>query len=195
MDNPPSTYKNPNDAVALIMEVAYHATQAKKMKDEDIINLHLPIVRKLFTAGFPKDEIIFLMSFIQNYIKFDNEKNYRIFGQNIEKMVTTQFESDEDILAILDTSLQIKRAEKKAEHERENAERERQEKERERQNAERERQNAERYLAISIRLMLAQGNDIPLIANAFGLGVDQILDIQEKYKDMDLLGGKPNSTN
>ena len=109
MDNPPSTYKTPNDAVALIMEVAYHATQAKKMKDEDIINLHLPIVRRLFTAGFPKDEIIFLMSFIQNYIKFDNQNNYLIFGQNIKKMVITDFETTEDILAILDTTKQLER--------------------------------------------------------------------------------------
>lgn len=175
MDNPPSMNNAPNDAVALIMEVAYYATQTKVLKDTDIIKLHLPIVRRLFTAGFPKDEIFFLMSFIQKYIKFDNENNYRIFEQNIEKMVEIEFETDEDILAILDTTLQIKRLE--------------QAKERERQNAERERQLKER----SVMLLLKKGTEMELIAEVLRVPVKEILDIQEKYKDLDLLGDELNS--
>ena len=195
MDNPPSTYKKPNDAIALIMEVAYHATQAKRMKDEDIINLHLPIVRKLFAAGFPKDEIIFLKSFIESYVKFDNQNNYLIFGQNIREMVTTDFETTEDILAILDTTIQIERLEQKAHVLEEEKERERQEKERERQEKERERQEKERYRAITIQLMLNQGNDISFIANALGLSIEQILEIQELFKNINFLDDNHNATN
>jgi hypothetical protein len=193
MDNPPSTYVDPNSAVAIIMEAAYQATQTKVLKDDDRINVNMQIIRKLFAAGYDKSDVAYLLEFIENYVKFDNPNNYFIFGQKIDEM--RQFETEEDILFVLDTRRQLEKAEYDRECERQEKERERQEKERERQNAERERQNAERYLAISIRLMLAQGNDIPLIANAFGLGIDQILDIQEKYKDVDLLGGKPNSTN
>ena len=161
MDNPPSTYKNSNNAVSLIMEVAYHATQAKKMKDEDIIKLHLPIVRRLFAAGFPKDEIIFLKSFIEHYIKFDNQNNYLIFGENIREMITTDFKTTEDILAILDTTIQLERAEQKAE---------------------RERQEKERLSIVSVRLMLNQGLDVHVIAKIVGLRVEDVLAIQEKYK-------------
>lgn len=58
-----------------------------------------------------KDEIRFLMSFVKSYIKFDDGSNYRILEQKIEEMVKHDFETAEDILAILDTDLQIKRIE------------------------------------------------------------------------------------
>lgn len=98
------------------------------------------------------------MSFVKSYIKFDNENNYLIFKQKIEEMVKQDFETDEDILAILDTSLQIKR-------EREKAERERQEKE------------------YSILLLLRLGMSAEIIAKAIHVPVEQIMMIEEKYKD------------
>ncbi len=51
------------------------------------------------------------MSFVKSYIKFDDGSNYRILEQKIEEMVKHDFETAEDILAILDTDLQIKRIE------------------------------------------------------------------------------------
>jgi hypothetical protein len=178
--------------------VAYYATQTKGLKDADIMNLHFPIVRKLFNAGFPKDEIEFLMSFIQKYVKFGNQKNHRIFEQKIEGMAKFDYDTTEDLLAVLDTSLQLKRLEQKAnlleqekERERGEKERERGEKERERGEKERERQLKER----SVLLLLQKGTDMELIAEVLRVPVKEILDIQEKYKDWDLFDDAPNSTN
>ncbi len=61
--------------------------------------------------------------------------------------------------------------------------------------AERERQEKERYRAISIQLMVMQGNDNSFIANALGLSIDQILEIQELYKNINFLSDNDNLTN
>jgi hypothetical protein len=73
-------------------------------------------------------------------------------------MVTTDFGTTEDILAILDTTIQL--------------ERERQEKEHERQLKER-----------SVLLLLQKGTDMDLIAEVLRVPVEEIMDIQEKYKN------------
>lgn len=173
MENPPSTYVDPNSAVSIIMEVAYQATQTKTLKDDDKINVNLQIIRKLFVAGYDKSDIAHLLEFIENYVKFDNQNFYSIFGKKIDDM--RQFETEEDILFVLDTRRQLERAEQECE-------RERQEKEHERQEKERERQEKERLSIVSVRLMLNQGLDVHVIAKVVGLHVEDVLAIQEKYK-------------
>ena len=177
MENPPSTYVDPNSAVAIIMEVAYQATQTKTLKDNDRINVNLQIIRKLFTSGYDKSDVAHILEFIENYVKFDNQIYYSIFGKKIDDM--RQFETEEDILFVLDTRKQLERAEQERELERREKELERREKERERQEKERERQEKE----FSILLLLKQNMSAEIIAKALNVPVENILQIQEKYKD------------
>jgi hypothetical protein len=97
MKNPPQRYLNPNSVVAVIMEVAYQATKAKKQDDKTIINQNITIVRKLLAKGYTKVDIHFLKNFISQYVKFDNQENYRIFVWKMDDMV--KYETTEDILA------------------------------------------------------------------------------------------------
>ena len=83
-DCPPTMFPNTDNPVSIIMEVAYHATQAKKTSDEDMMKLHLPIVKKLLTKGYSKEQIKALISFIEGYIKFGNSKNKHIFVEKID---------------------------------------------------------------------------------------------------------------
>jgi hypothetical protein len=97
MDNPPETYINPDSPISIIMEVAYHATKSKKMNDDAIMHLHLPIVKRLLKKGYSKTHIQSLLSFVEGYVKFANSQNIPIFEEKIDDMV--KYETTEDILA------------------------------------------------------------------------------------------------
>ena len=145
-------------------------TQTAVLKDNDRINVNLQIIRKLFAAGYDKFDVAHLLEFIENYVKFDNQIFYSIFGKKIDDM--RQFETEEDILFVLDTRRQLERAEQECELERREKELERQEKERERQEKD-----------FSILLLLKQNMSAEIIAKALNVPVENILQIQEKYKD------------
>lgn len=106
MNNPPTLYKNRTTAVAIIMETAYEATQVKGRNDDEIIKQNLTLVRRLLGASFPKKDVQFLLSFIQQYVKLDNNYNYPIFEQKIDDMV--KYETTEEILAFFDFDQRLK---------------------------------------------------------------------------------------
>ena len=87
MDNPPSTYKNKDSLVALIMETVYQSTQIKTNTDDTMtMRLFTSTVRKLLSKNYPKEYIGFVISFIQAHVKFANPNNYRKFEQKLKKM-------------------------------------------------------------------------------------------------------------
>ncbi len=195
MDNPPSLYKKPDSIASLIMETVYQSTQLKGKPDSEIMNLFVPLVRKLFLKGYSKKEIEIALSFIETHVKFGNSDNYRIFEQNIDEMVKFKT-SDELVADFFDTEKNIrlfkikeKKWEAKTEKLEAETEYERQEKERERQEKERERQEKER----SVLFMLNQGINIELVARVLGVPIEEITRIQDKYKDnnpiLDILKG------
>jgi DNA-directed RNA polymerase specialized sigma24 family protein len=165
MENHPNKYKNPDSIVSLIMETVYHSTQLKGKSDDEIMGLYLQIARKLFSKGYTKHEIEVAYNFIEAHIKFGNNDSYGIFEEKIDDMVT-QFETTEEILSnFFDKEkkmLRMKEAEERAERK-----------------AERERQAKER----SVLLLLKQGVSSDMIAKVLDVPVENILQIQEKYKD------------
>ena len=180
MDNPPSTYTDPDNPVALIMEVVYNSTQIKKASsDEDIMKLFLPIAKKLFSKNYSKEYIRFLISFIEAHVKFGESESYRKFEQKIENMA--KVETTAEIASyFFDVETWLKNAKKESERNRKMIERERQERERERQERERERQDA-------VWVMLQQGINTDIIATVFKISVEDIAVIQKKYKEKDAL--------
>jgi hypothetical protein len=193
MDNPPSTYPIPDSPVAIIMEVAYNATKTKKMKDDDIIKLHLPIVKKLFVRGYSKEQVQLLFSFIAGYVKFANSDKLLIFEEKIEDMV--KYETTEDIFAILEAQKEafnkwraeeelrraIKRADR-AEAKADKAEAKAIAKVEAKIEAKVEAKSAKTILS-----MLHEGINIDLVAKIVDKTVAEILEIQEKYKNQDPL--------
>ncbi len=205
MHNPPSEYPVQDTAVALIMEIAYNATQTKRLPDDKIMDLYIPIVRKLINEGYKKEEIKLIISFIEAHVKFANSENYRKFEKNIDTMV--KYETTEDILALFDTEKRLKKLQFLEEQEdvmKANIEKLRIQSERELRNtqqarakaeearakAEEERTKAEEERAKkdkSVLLMLNQGITIDLISRVVGITENEIVDIQTRYKDSNIL--------
>jgi hypothetical protein len=184
MDNPPSTYKIKDNAVALIMEIVYNSTQLKKMPDDKIIDLFLPIARKFFIEGYKKEEIKLLISFIEAHAKFENSDYSRIFDENMNSMV--KYETTEDILALFDTEKRLKKLhflEAQEEKMRANIEQLRMKEEEARIREEEARTSQVR----SIMFMLSQGIKIDLISKVIGITEKEVLDIETQYKDSDFL--------
>ena len=171
MENHPSNYKNPDRIVSLIMETVYYSTQLKGKSDDEIMGLFLPITRKLITKGYTRKEIEVAYNFIEAYIKFGNNESYLIFEGKIDDML--DYESTPEIVAdFFDTEKKMRRLREAEAIAEKNAERERREKERERQEKE-----------FSILLLLKQNMSAEIIAKALNVPVENILQIQEKYKD------------
>jgi hypothetical protein len=202
MENPPALYKERNSAVGIIMETAYEATQAKGRKDDEIIKQNIKLIRKLLGAGFSKKDVSFLLSFIQQYVKLDNNINYPIFEQKIDDMV--KYETTEEILAFFDFEQRIKDAAAEAEQRGEargearaqqraqqtiveiqqkssaeiqlsirEKEKERQEKEKERQEKEKERQEKEKERQEKEKaILLMLENGIDILLIAHVIGID-----------------------
>ena len=206
MENHPDNYKNPNSVVSLIMETVYHSTHIKNKSDDEIMGLFIPIVRKLFTKGFSKEEIKVTIDFIQAHVKFGNSENYINFEQKIEKMVKYK-STDELVAAYFDTDTQIlnlqkkvKRVEKKlqkiekaeeqAEQQLKQVEQQAKQAEQQAKQAEQQAKQAEQQAKEmreekerSILLLLSQGVQVELIAKALVVNAAEIISIQEKYKD------------
>ena len=188
MENHPSTYLDPNSIVSLIMETVYYSTQIKKHSDDDIMNLFIPIVKKLLSKGFSKEYVHLVLSFIKMHIKFGNSENYTIFEEKLVNM--EQYEEVMDLETFFNTD-RIKEEAKEAQKQLQEAqmqlqeaktrlkEAENQVQQRERQEKERERQEKER----SLLLMLSQGMSIDLICKVLEVTKEEIESIQEKYKD------------
>lgn len=200
MKNPPKKYVNPNSIVSIIMEVAYEATKAEKRSDNVIMNLNLTIIKKLLTKGFKKHEIHFLVSFIYEYVKFGNDINYSIFDEKIDDMV--QYETTEELLENFFDPVKRMKWFKEAVRE-EVAEEVREEFKleilqagikalQERENFKQEREQQRKQKEHSILLMLNQGIKIDIIAKVLQMPVEEILEIQEKYKDNNPLKGYLN---
>ena len=166
MENHPSTYVDPDDIVSLIMETVYYSTQMRKKTDEKIMDLFIPIVRKLMSKGYSKEHINLVLAFIKIHVKFGDSENYRIFEEKLIDM--EKYEEVEDIT----TFFSFDRAEARAQQAEAEKELERQEKERERLAKER-----------SVLLMINQGISIELISKVLEVTVKDIEAIQEKYKD------------
>jgi hypothetical protein len=195
MDHPPSTYKIKDNAVALIMEIVYNSTQLKKLPDDKIMDLFLPIAKKFFIEGYEKEEIKLLISFIEAHVKFENSDYSRIFDENIDNMV--KYETTEDILAIFDTEKRLKRLHfLEAQEEKMRASMEqlrmreeeaRMKEEESRMREEKSRMREEKSHARTIMFMFSQGIKIDLISRVIGITENEILEIQVKYKDSDFL--------
>jgi hypothetical protein len=188
MDVPPSMFPIQDSPVAIIMEIAYHATQAKKMSDEDIIKLHLPIVKQLLSKGFPKEQVRFLLSFVKTYLKFENSDNIHIFEQKIDDMV--KYDTTKSILAKVESDRMKylkwlaketarKEFEKREEEHKLRQEQLKLEKEQAQKLAEQEREQ-------TILLLIGQGIDRQIIASSFKMSFDEILDIEIKHQDSKL---------
>ena len=188
MENHPSTYLDPHSFVSLIMETVYYSTQIKKHSDDDIMNLFIPIVKKLLSKGFSKEYVHLVLSFIKMHIKFGNSENYTIFEEKLVNM--EQYEEVMDLETFFNTD-RIKEEAKEAKKQLQEAQMQLQEaktrlkeaetqvQQRERQEKERERQEKER----SLLLMLSQGISIDLICKVLEVTKEEIESIQEKYKD------------
>ena len=96
MEHPPETYADPNNPIALMMEIVYNSTQLKKVSDEKIMDSFLALFKKLTLSGYPQEYVILLKSFIEAHIILGDDKNYRIFELKMEKMV--KYETTADIL-------------------------------------------------------------------------------------------------
>ncbi len=156
MENHPSTYADPDSIVSMIMETVYHSTHLKMKDDDDVMKLFLLIVRKLFSKGYSKEHIYLVIAFIQAHVKFGNSENYRIFEEKLVNM--EQYEEIEDLVTFFDLETKLKR---------------------ERQKTELERQKTE----LSVLLMLSKGISMELVANILKENLEDILAIQEKYKN------------
>ena len=96
MENPPETYADSNNPIALMMEIVYNSTQLKKASDKEIMDSFLALFKKLIASGYPQEYVILLKSFIEAHIVLRDNKNYRIFDLKMEKMV--KYETTADIL-------------------------------------------------------------------------------------------------
>ena len=187
MENHPSTYVDPDDIVSLIMETVYYSTQMKKKTDEKIMDLFIPIVRKLMSKGYSKGHINLVMAFIKIHVKFGDSENYRIFEEKLIDM--EKYEEVEDLVTFFSFDRVQERAQQAEAHAQQaeahaqqaeaHAQQAEAEKQLERQEKERERLAKER----SVLLMISQGISIELITRVLEVTVKDIEAIQEKYKD------------
>ena len=197
MEHPPKTYADPNNPIALMMEIVYNSTQLTKASDEEIMDSFLVLFKKLVASGYPKEYIILLKSFIEAHIILGNDKNYRIFDLKMEKMV--KYETTADILEWLYVDKVKARLEKE---QKENArlvkakarvesEKARVESEKARVESEKARVESEkaRLRERSVMTLLGQAMAKEAIAAALEITMEDIHAIEAKYKD-----GNPFST-
>ena len=206
MDNPPSTYKDRHNPIAMIMEIVYESTQIKKSSDAEVMKAFVGLAKKLLLMGYPKEYVLLMKSFIEAHVKFGESKNYRIFENKLNNMAN--YETTEEILSFFNLEkrledsqndvkqarLEVQRERQAAERERRAAKRERQEKERERQEKEHERQEKERERQEkehererAVLVLLNKGFEQDVILSVFDITVEDIRAIQEKYKDPKVL--------
>ena len=195
MDNPPSTYKDRHNPIAMIMEIVYRSTQIKKSSDAEVMKAFVGLAKKLLLMGYPKEYVLLMKSFIEAHVKFGESKNYRIFENKLNNMAN--YETTEEILSFFnlekrleDSQNDVRQARLEVQRERQKAERERQAAERERQKAERERQEhqeKERERERAVLVLLNKGFEADVILSVFDITVEDIRAIQEKYKDPKVL--------
>ena len=202
MEHPPETYSDPNNPVALMMEIIYNSTQIKKLSDKEIMDAFIGLTKKLVSSGYTREYILLMKNFIEAHVTFGDNKNYRIFGEKIEKMV--KYETTADILSWLDNDKLIAgiEREKKAKERllkaaertkkiiermqtRMQTEKERMQTEKERMQTEKERMQTEkeRLRERSVVALLGQAMSKETIAAILETTVADIQAIEEKYKD------------
>ena len=183
MEHPPETYLDPNNPVALMMEIIYKSTQIKKVSDKEIMDSFLALIKKLVLSGYSQEYIILLKSFIEAHIVFGDNKNYRIFELKMEKMV--KYETTADILEWLypDKVLaRVERIEKEIEHVAKQKERVEKQKERVEKQKERVEKQKERLRERSVMALLGQAMSKAMIATVLEMTVADINAIEGKYK-------------
>jgi hypothetical protein len=172
LDNPPNVKIIPKDIISIIMEIAYYGTQSKKLNDDAKINLHLPLVRRLYSEGYSREVVEMALSFIEAHLKFVDYKKERIFEEKKDNMA--KYETTEDILAAVSYEKRAIRAEakiEKAEAKIEKAEAKI-----------KEIEIAIRKMEKGIFIMLNQGLSVEFIAKSFDVTVDYVQSIQQKFK-------------
>lgn len=188
MEHPPITYKNPDNPVALIMEIVYTSTQIEKATDREIMKLFVGLTQKLVLKGYSKEYIYLMKNFIEAHVIFADSRKYRIFEKKMKEMVA--YETTEEILSFLnfEKRLEIAQQEKQiAQQEKQkallDARRERKEKQRERKEKELARKEEERARELAVLSMLNQSMPNKIIASILKISNKEILAIQLKYKD------------
>ena len=176
MEHPPETYSDPNNPVALMMEIVYNSTQINKLSDKEIMDAFIALTKKLLSSGYTREYVLLMKNFIEAHIIFGDDKNYRIFEGKIEKMV--KYETTADILAWLDNDKLI------AGIEREKKAKERLLKavERTKKIVERMQTEKERLRERSVVALLGQMSK-ETIAAVLEITLADIQAIEEKYKD------------
>ncbi len=185
MEHAPSTYRNPDNPMSLIMEIVYKSTQIKKMTDDEIMKAFADIVKNLLSKGYPKEYILLMKNFVEEHIKFGNFKNYRTFEKKMDKMV--KYETTADILSYWNFERKYEVLEKSEKKVRLQLERTLKTAERERQEKERERQEKIYTRERTVLGLLAEDMSKIKIAKIVGISIEEIDAIEEKYKDNNLL--------
>ena len=181
MEHPPETYSDANNPVALMMEIIYNSTQIKKLSDKEIMDAFIGLTKKLVSSGYTKEYILLMKNFIEAHVTFGDNKNYRIFGEKIEKMV--KYETTADILSWLDNDKLLEAAQKKSERMQKAAERAQKAAERTKKIVERMQTEKERLRERSVVALLGQGMSKETIAAVLEITVADIQAIEEKYKN------------
>ena len=177
MEHPPETYSDPNNPVALMMEIVYNSTQINKLSDKEIMDAFIALTKKLVSSGYTREYILLMKNFIEAHIILGDNKNYRIFEGKIEKMV--KYETTADILAWLDNDkllAGIEREKKKSERAQKTIERTK-------KIVERMQTEKERLRERSVVALLGQAMSKETIAAVLEITLADIQAIEEKYKD------------
>ena len=69
---------------ATVIETALVALKKKKLNDDDLLDLKVDLVKRLYEKQFPKQKIFALLNFIRYYVRFNNKENNELFDKKVE---------------------------------------------------------------------------------------------------------------
>ena len=67
-----------------MIETAFVALKKKKLNDDDLLDLKVDLVKRLYEKQFSKQKIFALLNFIRYYVRFNNKENNELFEKKVE---------------------------------------------------------------------------------------------------------------
>ena len=191
LENPPTTFNQPDNPYTLILELVYWALKKNNPGEDVIMQIQIDLIKRLVSHNYPSKIIKSCLIFLKYYIIFDNKKKWTIFEHKIDKIMGTvqmkgvvqlvrEYLREQAKTEIREAKAEVKGAKAEAKGAKAEAKGAKAEAKDAKAQTKKVQADALKKLEASIRLMLQNGIAIETIAQVTDIPVEKILNIQKR---------------
>ena len=86
LNNPPETFADRDNIFSTIMSIAYRRLKIGKLRDQDLLDFKLELIHELARKQMSEKKRDNLMTFIEYYVRFENQEYVHIFDQKLDEL-------------------------------------------------------------------------------------------------------------